>query len=264
MIVPELVDGCLLHCSLCWNRNRTPSFKQMELSTVEQVLLVFKGYRLYWFNWGEPLLHKEFITVADMVKDTFSAISSSLSMKLSDKQIDAIRKFKVVYVSLSGMCKETYHIYNRGGNFNQAIENLKTIAKDRRNRVIMQWEMHQLNEKHFNTAKAFAQSLNIEFSPFGLNCEVEDLIDGIDNMTVLEKDLLKTPKEYPDVHECPLIRKNIPIDVDGNFLLCCASHNVKIGIDIWDGFTFDELFDAKLKTEICSKCRENEHWRFFL
>lgn len=263
-IVPELVDGCKLSCSLCWNRNRIPTFHQMRLSTIQQILTIFRGKRFDWFNWGEPLLHREFPMIADMVKNTHSAISTSLTMKLSDEYLEAIKKFRIVYVSISGMDKETYHFYNRGGNFDLAINNLRTIAKDRTNRIVMQWQMHQLNTKHYETAKAFARSLNIEFNPFYLNCEVEDLVKGIDKMTTLEKDLLKTPKNIPEIVECPLITKNIPIDVDGNFLLCCASHNVKIGYSVWDNITYGDIFEAKKKTKLCTECRKGEHWRFFL
>ncbi len=259
MIVAELVDGCLLKCPLCWNRNRIPSMKQMELTTVQKVLDKFAGSRIDWYNWGEPLLHNEFLKIGEMVKGSRSCISSSLSLDLEDSYFDALRNFRTVYVSISGMTEDVYNIYNRGGNFNLVMSNLRKLVARNKNRIVLVWQQHPFNLDQREECKNFCKSLGIEFSPTTLNCEVEDLVAGY------EHKLLKNPKfkENRPYFNCQLLFNTLPIDVDGKYLLCCASHNVKTGYSIWDDVTPGEVFRSRADLDLCVTCQDEGYWRMF-
>ena len=257
-VVAEICDSCNLKCALCWNRNRIPSKKQMELKTVQKILDKFGRTRIGWYNWGEPLLHTEFPKIAEMVKKSYSCISSSLSLDLEDSYFDALRNFRTVYVSISGMTEEVYKIYNRGGNFELVMSNLRKLVARNKNRIVLVWQGHPFNVHQKEECKKLCMDLGIEFSPTTLNCEVEDLVMGFNHA------LLKNPKfkESP-YFNCKLLFNTLPIDVDGNYLLCCASHNVKTGYSIWDDVTQGEVFRSRADLDLCVHAKTRDFGECF-
>lgn len=259
-IVAELVDACHLRCALCWNKNRTGSGKQMSLDTASKILRRYDdvSYKISWFNWGEPLLYKEFETFAEMAKKTnaINIISSSMSLPVSDERLESLRNFDSVCVSLSGMTPEVYNVYHTNGNFDLVMKNLRRLSQLKLNNVRFKWLTHKYNVFQLTEARRFARVLGFKFSHGDLNCCVEDLVGGFDH------ELLKVPKFPRKQHFCH-IRYWTPIDVDGNYLLCCASQNVKIGYSIDDKVSSRELRKAKSKTALCGECDKNEYWRMF-
>lgn len=92
-------------------------------------------FKLYLYNLGEPLLHKqapEMIRYAKE-KEIFVMLSSNLSLNLSD---DTIRKLvqsglDVLMVALDGASPETYQKYRRGGDFELVKSNMMRIRQMR-------------------------------------------------------------------------------------------------------------------------------------
>ena len=261
IIVAELVDGCGLRCALCWNRNRKGSMKQMSLETVGKILDKYNDpvHRIAWYNWGEPFLHNDFETFAEMVGESNAQnmMSSSLSLPITDSRLESLRHFDSINISLSGMTPEIYNIYHINGNFDLVMKNLKRLSELGLSGVSMTWLSHKHNAFQLPLAKEFANSLGFKFFvEQHLNCEVEDLVNGFDH------ELLKDPKYPNDGDACHIGGWDV-IDVDGNYLLCCASHNVKIGYTIDDIEGENMLSDAKLNNPLCMDCREKECWRMF-
>lgn len=260
IIIAELVDACNLRCVLCWNKNRTGSGKQMSLETVDKILKKYDNaiYEISWFNWGEPLLHKEFETFAEMIGKSKSQniISSSMSLSLTNERLESLNNFNRINVSLSGMTPDVYKIYHTNGNFDLVMENMKRLAQLKSNRVTLRWLSHKYNIFQISLAQDFANSLGFQFSSIKLNCCVEDLAKGFNH------ELLRDPKFPRKEHFCHIAYRD-SIDVDGNYLLCCASHNVKIGYSIDDEISRKELGKARSKMPLCIICRENEFWRMF-
>jgi hypothetical protein len=179
-------------------------------------------------------------------------------LNVPDSYFDGLQNFETVYISLSGLNQDVYKIYHQKGNFDLVMKNIHKLATYRCRRVVLRWLEHKYNKFQHEQARQFADGLGFQFEPTPLTCEVEELIKGFDN------DLLRIPKfkETSDNGSCRIL-KWTPIDVDGNYLLCCASHNVKIGFTIDDDVSWRELRRARMKTEVCQKCRENKYWRMF-
>lgn len=257
MIFPELVDNCQLKCSLCWNRNRKPSGEQMTLKTIERVLQVFGRQERYeWFNWGEPLLYENFHEFTNLVKGTRSSISTNLSLEISDFRFHDMTKLLGVIVSMSGMTEDVYHMYHRGGNFSLVMYNLERLIGFPR--VVIRWLRHYGNEHQLKMVTDFCEERGFGLDAFHANCEVEDLIDGFTHP------MLKTPEQYNSRRRggCKP-KRQIPIGVDGKYLLCCASHNIPIGLTVWDNVTPEEIYAAKSKIPLCIQCEERQLWRMF-
>jgi len=252
-VVAELVDGCNLKCALCWNRDRKPGFKNMPLDIVEMVVDKYgkENRGIDWYNWGEPLLYKDFITFANMVKGTRSRVSSSLSLKLTEDKIQSLKNFFVVVVSLSGMTEDVYKHYHRGGDFKTVIQNLESLN---RKNVRVQWLEHHLNAHQLEECKEYCRAIGVEFFHKGLNCEVENLKDGFK---------YKLAKTYRVPRSKCYIKDDIVIGADGEYLLCCASHNVKIGMNIRDNVSEKEIIAAKDNVKLCQECSERRLWKMF-
>lgn len=264
-IIAELVDGCKLRCAICWNRDRKSSNKQMPLEIADKILKRYDNiiYEIVWYNWGEPLLHKEFGAFASMAGKSNARIimSSSMSLPLTDEKLKSLMNFDNVNISLSGMTPEIYKIYHMNGNFDLVMENIKRLAELQLSGVLI-WLTHKHNAFQIPMAREFANSLNFAFVEQELNCCVEALVNGF------EHELLKDPKYPYEGHSCRIQHWDT-IDVDGNYLLCCASHNVKIGYSLDNADTIfpfprnQVLREAKLKIPLCVTCKENEYWRMY-
>ncbi len=265
-IIAELVDGCNLRCALCWNRDRKGPNKQMSLETADKILKRYDNpiYEIVWYNWGEPLLHKDFESFASMAgkSKAQNTMSSSMSLLLTDERLESLSNFDCVNVSLSGMTPDVYKIYHTNGDFDLVMENLKRLAQLKLNRIVLIWLTHKYNAFQTSMAREFANSLDFAFIEQQLNCCVEELVNGFNH------ELLRIPKYPYGGPSCRIQHWGI-VDVDGNYLLCCASHNVKIGYSLDDEITIFPfprnkiLREAKLKTPLCLTCRENEFWRMF-
>lgn len=257
MVIPELVDKCNLKCALCWNRNRKGSDKQMSLKTIEKVISVFGPRANYhWYNWGEPLLYRHFHEFIEIAKTVRTSLSSNLSLTLSDQMIEDIAKIEQITVSISGLTKEVYNLYHKGGNFDIVMKNimrLKGLPKVRIN-----WIKHCDNAHQKRAAYNWCVENGFIWGGLECNCEVEERVKGFDHP------YLKPERHYGGRHmkECR-IRRWVPISTEGHYLLCCTSHNVKTGYTIWDNITPEELIQIKSEIPLCKKCSEKELWRMF-
>jgi sulfatase maturation enzyme AslB (radical SAM superfamily) len=259
MIIPELVDGCNLKCKLCWNRNRKGSFKQMSLKTVEKVIQTF-GLRAnyHWYNWGEPLLYNQFHDFVELAKNAKSTISSNFSMHLTDSHFADLSKLRQVIASISGATKPVYELYHVGANYKIVLQNLaklKDIAST--TKVTLNWIDHTDNYHQQQWAKDWCKLQNFNFTKVNLNCEVEELISGF------KHPYLQYPLPMNNKGKICKIVNWTPISVEGEYLLCCASHNVKTGYTIWDNVSPEELVQIKLEQPLCQSCCAGQHWRAF-
>ena len=261
-VVPELVDGCQMSCALCWNSKRHGSMENMSIETIKEIIKKHGHVLSCWYNWGEPLLHKQFAEASTLISATaMSFISTNLSLYLSDEYLNSLLKYTRVYVSLSGITKDIYAIYNKDGNFDLVFYNLDRLIQTKINNnsstsIILRFERHKFNEHQYETILNFCKTKNILFEPIYLNCEVEDLMIGFDH------DLLRKPVFNSSVNACGLLNE-FPIGVDGTYLLCCASHNVKTTLTVYDDVSMEDVLAARKKLSICEECRELNLFKAF-
>lgn len=255
-IIPELVDGCQLKCALCWNRNRTGTFKQMSLKTVEKILETFgRKNNYFWYNWGEPLLYKEFHEFASLTRRYKNSISSNFSLPISDQVFQDLSKMTELVVSISGMTKEVYNYYHKGGNFDLVMSNIEKIKGF--NNVKIHWIWHKDNKRQYNWSKRWCAENGFQHHIILCNCEIEEAMEGFTHPYLKLRHFPSEKFVY-----CKMQRW-VPISVDGEYLTCCVSHNVGLGYTIWDNITYDELLQIKRESALCKKCNAGEYWRKF-
>jgi MoaA/NifB/PqqE/SkfB family radical SAM enzyme len=128
---------CNLRCPACptglntGQRPRATLNEALFTSFIDQVGEYL--FKLYLYNLGEPLLHKqtpEFIKYAKD-KEIFVMVSSNLSMELSDEYLQRLVQsgLDVLVVPLDGLTSETYQTYRRGGDFQRVRLNMLRIKE---------------------------------------------------------------------------------------------------------------------------------------
>jgi len=229
--------------------------ENMKLEVVNGIVKKHGHTLFHWYNWGEPLWHKQFVEISEIVKPTNSCISSNFSLPISDEYLWALLNWKRVYVSISGTTQNVYEIYNRGGNLGLVLSNLERLVKIGHPHVVIRWESHKLNGHQVNLVSEYCKAKNIVFESISLNCEVEDLLEGFDH------ELLRNPK-FSNISSCNLLNQ-FPIGSDGSYLLCCASHNVKTGYNVFDDIAMEDLLQVRMNLPLCKTCRERGFFKMY-
>lgn len=254
----ELVDGCRLKCTLCYNNIRTPSFRQMELSMLEKFITKYLPWRKGYTNWGEPLLHTEFLTIAEMIKGTNSDLHSSFSLNIPDSYFEVMNNFKRIDVSLSGITQDVYGLYHKGGDCGLVLNNIRklseAIGKD--TRVIIHFLIHKDNEHQYEEAVDLFADMQFLVEAVRTWYQIEGMLEGFAHPYLKGKEYHYRRGRF----NCKEVR-NPKIDVNGNHLLCCATRNVKIGFTLDDDVPEELLIETKMKHPLCQKCQETQHWR---
>ncbi|MDT7542803.1 MAG: hypothetical protein QOE33_2707 [Acidobacteriota bacterium] len=122
-------------------------------------------FRLWMYNWGEPLLHKqtpELIRYAK-TKQLKIVLSSNLSIKLTDDYIERLvaSGLDTLIVSLDGVSDETYRKYRIGGSLSLVRENMRRIqeakarARSQTPHVLWQFLVFRHNEHEIEEAVKF-------------------------------------------------------------------------------------------------------------
>lgn len=145
-------------------------------------------FKLYLYNLGEPLLHKqapEMIRYAKE-KDIFVMLSSNLSLHLGDETLRKLVQsgLDVLMVALDGVTPETYQQYRRGGDFELVKSNMLRIRELKEQlgyktpRVTWQFLVFQHNEHEVATMCSEYRSLADEYFMAGAYMPLGDLAAG--------------------------------------------------------------------------------------
>ena len=118
----------------------------------------------------------------------------------------------------------------------------------------VQWLEHPKNAHQLEDCKRYCNAIGVELVYKGLNCEVEKQKDGFRHEFI---------KRYRPQRWVCYLKDKITIGADGEYLLCCASHNVNIGLHISDNVTQEEIITAKNKVELCQVCQKRKLWALY-
>ena len=130
------------------------------------------AYKVNLFNWGEPLLHSH---IFDMIryaraKGLGTTLSSNLSIRLDDAQIDGLIESGLEFICLSvdGATQDTYARYRRRGNLALVLENMRRLVRRRRElgsrTPVLEWQFIPMkhNEHEVEAARALAGEIGVD------------------------------------------------------------------------------------------------------
>ncbi len=200
-------------------------------------------------NWGEIFLNKELIKIVEYAYENNVALQADANLNnVTEDILEALVKygFRAITCSIDGASPETYSLYRVGGNFQQVIENIKTINKFKAQYnsryPILYWQFIVFghNEQEISKARRMARDLYMEFR---LKLSWDDLYGNlfspIKNAELVRKETglgvasrsefrEKYGREYILRDCCLNLWINPHINYDGKVLGCC--------INYWDDY----------------------------
>lgn len=284
----DIVGTCNLRCPSCPVGNSRESSRakgHMSLTLFEKILTKIKtecpaeSPQLFFFNWGEPLLHPQ---VADFVRLAHRfffpvTISSNLNVR-SDFAALAQASPESIKVSLSGFSDETYEQTHAQGRVDLVLENLRTLSvalkKNNSSTVVhVGHHLYRHNLHEQDAAAALCAELGFIYAPVQaffqplekLKLAIEGHINS-DTLPVL--DLLQlSPRDRAeklraargDNYDCELRFNQTVINHDGSVALCCGVYESEnmLGMHFLE-HSHQDLEREKYRHSFCATCKKYE------
>jgi len=129
-------------------------------------------FRVFFYNWGEPLLNKNLCYFIKRAKelDIYTDINTNLSLKLSDEGVEELLLSGIdeIAASIDGFSQETYGIYRVGGSYELAKNNLERLVAFRDKlgldtRIVWNFLVFSFNEHEIETVRRYCEELGVVF-----------------------------------------------------------------------------------------------------
>ena len=177
IIVIDPINVCNLKCPFCpTGRGALPLPPgQMSLDNFKRIVdgISPHAVKLILYNWGEPFLHKDILSMIRYAHERrlATAISSNLTI-LPDGGGAAVVQSGLddLVVSCDGLTRETYEMYRRGGNLERVLSNLREIAEAKRELkgrtpvIEFQFLVFRHNEHEIPKVAEFARNSGADFA----------------------------------------------------------------------------------------------------
>lgn len=225
----DITQDCNLYCKMCRDSlqitGKTMSF-ELFARLVDETAPYIKSYSL--FNWGEPLIVKDFkervLYVNSKKREDCSLDISTNGMLLTSDMIDFLFSQKVkVAVSFDGANRETFERIRRGAKFEIVCKNVKQLASVYKN--------VPLNEAPsiYTSIQKDNQNQLLEIANLAFSLGIRRMGYG----------LVTSPKEYAVVQTDKLICEIEKLSefLDKNNMLCDI-YPTRVGDYLWWGNGF--------------------------
>ncbi|OHC14689.1 MAG: hypothetical protein A3K25_09635 [Planctomycetes bacterium RIFOXYB12_FULL_42_10] len=284
---------CNLRCPLCPTGQQDKSAKKGFISfdifkkIVDEMGQYLTVIRLY--NWGEPMLNKDFLRMVHYAKERGIniKISTNLSMEMEDDQIEALVKagLEKIYISCNGASSETYLKYHVGGDFDLVMDNMKRLVQKKREipgchtKLVWLFHVFKHNEHEIAAAKELAKKIGVKIKISKMRPDMGKEVFET-TQRALERDRAWMPDnpEFTVVSTkqkkrigCMLPWTETMINWDGSVLPCCAVYSEKYAFgnilensfkEIWNNAMYvaarKEILGIKNdKQTICHICKSS-------
>lgn len=132
MLLLEITRKCNLNCHHCYNSSGKELKNEMSLDDIEKIIKNFKniGGNIVCITGGEPLMRSDFKEIVDLIisNGIYDLRLATNATLINESNIDTIKKFKTVTISLDGFEKEHNKIRNRDC-FKNTICGMKNVIK---------------------------------------------------------------------------------------------------------------------------------------
>ena len=174
--VIDPVNACNLKCPFCPTGMGTLPLKPGTMSLEKYRELVDEiashTIKLILYNWGEPFLHKDILSMIKYAHDRKIATSISANLNIiPEGGGEAIVRSGLddLIISCDGLTQETYEKYRRGGQLETVLKNLEEIAAAKKRLgsrypvIEFQFLVFKHNEHEAGRVEEFAKKRGADF-----------------------------------------------------------------------------------------------------
>ena len=258
----DIGNICDLRCPLCptGRGDKGASRGFMHLEEYKRVIDDIGPYltNLELYNWGEPLLNKDLISMIRYAKARGIPVCISTNLnRLNEKTAEDLisTRLEKIFISCDAASPETYARYRVGGDFDRVMSNIRLLLdykkklKNSYTRIVLLFHVFRHNEHEIKKAENLAKDLGIEVRINKMRTDMGKEIFEKDSEAI-ERDKAWIPEgaEHSafDVERRrkrkQMICKNLwgtaVINWDGSVLPCCAVYGERYAF----GNVFDEPF----------------------
>lgn len=254
IIMIEPTNICNLHCPLCPTGAGLLKRKKghMSFDTFKKIIdeVATTAFRIRLWNWGEPLLNKDFVKMIKYAKSKNLFVNTStnsffLNEKIAQKLVES--GLDELIVSLDGASEETYNKYRKNGSFLQVVKSLRTLreekikAKRKTPSVRLQFVIMKHNEHEIPKIKKLAKEVNVDALVFktvgimdpSMSDKIKEFIPSEKLSRYVLKEKAKSKQKIRNW--CDIMYNEVVINWDGSVVPCCY--------DMHNTFTFGNILD---------------------
>lgn len=267
----EPINLCNLKCPTC-SSLRLGNINKGEMGIIEFEKIVEQipyGSDISLYNWGEPFLNKDIISIIKAGKERGLIINIHSNFNFEPELIPEIINSGLDHLSASidGASQETYEKFRRQGNFKLAWNNFKEIAEMKAAtnspfpKLTWQFIVNKYNEHEIPKAQKMIANVpgdsQIVFTTMGLRQEKIDWDQYSDNeMEEMKREFLPRNKKYimpyhlkasPNAvvaqTRCPWLWTTMVISVNGTVTPCCHTYKPEHAFGNINNSTLEEIWN---------------------
>jgi radical SAM protein with 4Fe4S-binding SPASM domain len=170
----EPTTSCNLQCPECPSglRQFSRPTGKIEDKTMDRIIDQLGKYLMYvtFYFQGEPLLHPKFLEYTRQLKNKHIIVGTSTNAHFltQEKAVEVVKSgLDRLIVSLDGSDAQTYSQYRKGGNFDQVVENIRSMVETRNSMnsktpfIELQFIVFKHNEHQIADIKKLGEQLGV-------------------------------------------------------------------------------------------------------
>jgi radical SAM protein with 4Fe4S-binding SPASM domain len=264
-IIIDPINMCDLRCPLCATGQRKNSRPNGMMPFEEFTRIIDELgqwlYKIRFYSWGEPLLHKDIYrmisyashkNIGTEVSTNFHHFNATDVDRLMDSGLEHL------IISLDGASESTYVRYRVGGNFARVINNIKALKrakalrKSRLPLVEIQFLVMKHNEHEIKDMKKLAKELGadrLRIAALTLNvkepAQVKEWLPTKKKWSRYEYHTLED-KIYRKRSRCEWLWRSAVINWDSTISPCCVFEGPKADFGSLKEKSFQEIWNNAL------------------
>ncbi|TET89632.1 MAG: radical SAM protein [Methanomassiliicoccales archaeon] len=275
----EISSRCNLSCPLC-PKGRNEVVRKSQDMDIEYFGSVVKEMerldpRIKLWNYGDPLLHRQIISILGRVREGFTDCSICTNGNhMTDELAKAIVVSGITEIvfAIDGITQESYEKYRRGGKLDRVLNNLDTVIKakdchDSDIQITVQTvilkhtfdEIPKLGEFYYRRG---VQKIKTKTAMLKVKRDDETLIRAAhehlymdypgERYEIIDGNFKMRGKR---ISTCPVLENSFVITSDGTILPCCWDSESLYPIDTKDQWNnVRELVNSDSPPEMCMMC----------
>ncbi len=284
LLMIEPTNKCNIACTFCDTGRgitKRPNIF-MSFENYKMIIDEMSKYVLFLFLYyiGEPFLHPEIYEMISYAHQKKISVYTSTNGLLIDTEEKAGKLIEsgldTLLISFTGLDKESYERYQRGGNFDKLVRNIKMISLEKKKRksktpiLKLRFMVMKHNESDVLRLKKFAADTGVDIlntrSILVQNKDdlIKDYIPDNENYSRYAVKNGKLQKKIKNKGRCEWLWMGGIVGVDGKALPCCVGFNEIFYLgDVFSEGGFKSVWNndkyVKMRQQILDKTYKMPH-----